>query len=361
MAGILLIPLAATRTMKTSLPRPKQPAKTILFAFLALVLLALLLECAVRLPAMQEGLPAYRSFGMYHYQFEIKWFRLKAFTADGVDALVMGSSLVNTGVDPMVLAEAYTARTGEQLRTFNFGVEGITIHANLELTKLLLERYQPKVLIYGTEVRDLDESIAPASEARLLQDPWLRYKMGDFNLHGWLVDHSQLLQVYLPYRNWIRADFPDTFYTLFFRTHSTSSEGYEADLKVMTPDIYPTDERYLNCMDYYPTARISPSRLEELRALVELGQANGVKVVVVKMPVHPLVIACMGGDEQDQAFQTAVAAAVEEAGGVFLLADPGLQIPPEGYADLEHLNLNGAPLFSRSLGERLANLDEVRP
>jgi hypothetical protein len=181
--------------------------------------------------------------------------------------------------------------------------------------------------------------------------------MDDFNLRGWLVDRSQLLQAYLPYRNWIRADFPDTFYTFLFRTYSTSPAGYEADLKVTKPGIRPFDRRFLDCMDYYPTHQVSPSRLQELRDLIELGRAHGTRVVVAEMPVHPLVITCMGGEEERQAFRAAVAAAVEGAGGVFLPVDQGLQIPLEGYANLEHLNLNGAPLFSRYLGERLAELD----
>jgi len=333
---------------------------TILLAFLLFGLLALLSEGLLRLPTVQERLPGYRSFGMHHYQFEIKWFGLQAYAdEENVDALVMGSSLVNTGVDPAVLTGAYTAQTGESLRLYNFGVEGITIHANLELAGILLERYHPDVLVYGTEPRDLDEATASVAETRLLDDPWLRAQMGDFNPRGWLVDHSAFLQAYLPYRNWMRADFPDMLYTFLFRTHSTSPAGYEPDLKVMEPGIGPLDQRFLDCMDYYPTSRISSSRLEELRRLIELGNDRGVGVVVGEMPVHPFVYECMGGEEAHRAFQERVRAAVEAAEGIFLPAGPGLEIPPEGYADLEHLNLNGAPLFSRFLGERLAELDGV--
>jgi len=54
-----------------------------------------------------------------------------------------------------------------------------------------------------------------------------------------------------------------------------------------------------------------------------------------------------------------VRAAVEAAGGAFLSAMPEGIIPLDGYSDLIHLNLNGAPLFSRFLGERLAELDGV--
>ncbi len=77
----------------------------------------------------------WRSLGTYHGQFEIKWFELRDYVRShgGVDVLLLGNSMVNTGIDPDVLATEYEVLTGERLRVFNFGVEGLTVAPNSHL------------------------------------------------------------------------------------------------------------------------------------------------------------------------------------------------------------------------------------
>ncbi|MEZ0395078.1 MAG: hypothetical protein ABWK53_01400 [Anaerolineales bacterium] len=342
----------------TSTSSPKRPLHSLFFAILFFLALAGGLEGAARSSWAAGHLPRYRSFGNDHYQFEIKWFGLERYVArhGGVDVLILGNSMANTGVDPDVITALYAEQTGRPVGVYNFGVEGLTLHGNLALAALLLEEYQPEVLVFVADVRDLDDANLPNSEARLLSDPWVRYRLGEWTLAGWLFDHSQALQVYLPYRNWVRADFPDTFYNYLYRAVTITESGYEPDTNTIT-----LDEAALNeirnsaaCTQYYPQIEIGAGRLEELRALLALANRHGARLIVAEMPVNPVVYECMTGAVNRADFQQAMTETLAPGGGIFLPAEPGL--PVEAHIDMHHLNRQGAAAFSRQLGLALLGL-----
>lgn len=340
---------------------PRRALLRLLYAFLIFVSLAAGLEGLARTPWAEDHLPRYRSLGNYHDQFEIKWFGLKRFVdrQGGLDLLILGNSMANTGVDPDVIAALYAAQTGRPLRAYNFGVEGLTLHGNLALAGILLDEYHPDVLLYIADVRDLDASNLPSSETRFLADPWLRYRMGEWTLAGWLFDHSQALQRYLPYRNWVRADFPDTFYTYLYRSVTISDAGYEPDTNAEILDAEALAEMRHSpaCTQYYAEIEIGAARLDELRALIALAEAHRARLIVAEMPVNPIVYECMTGSVSHADFQQVMAETVTQAGGVFLPAYP--ELPVEAHVDMHHLNPDGAAAFSRQLA--LALLDIYLP
>lgn len=336
----------------------QRPLLSLLYAFLIFIFLAAGLEGLARSSWAANHLPRYRSLGNYHYQFEIKWFGLRRYVVQqgGLDMLILGNSMANTGVDPDVIAALYAAQTGQPVRVYNFGVEGLTLHGNLALAGILLEEYHPDVLIYIADVRDLDASNSPTSETRFLSDPWLRYRLGEWTLEGWLFDHSQALQMYLPYRNWVRADFPDTFYAYLYRSVTISETGYEPDTnaEALDADALAEIRNSPACTQYYAEIEISAARLDELRALLALAEDHGARPVVAEMPVNPIVYECMTGPLSHADFQEVMTGTVAEAGGVFLPARP--ELPVEDHIDMHHLNPQGAAAFSRRLALALLDL-----
>ncbi len=335
----------------------KRSLRSLLYAVVIFVLLAAGLEAGARSSWAENHLPRYRSLGNDHYPFEIKWFGLRRYVArhGGLDILIMGNSMANTGVDPAIIAEVYAGQTGQPVRAYNFGVEGLTLHGNLALAEILLEEYQPDVLLLIADVRDLDASNSPNSETRFLSDPWIGYRLGRENLEGWLFDHSQALQMYLPYRNWVRADFPDTFYSYLYRAVTISETGYEPDTNEFVLDEAAQAEMRDSpaCRQYYAEIEIGAARLDELRALMALADEHAVRLIVAEMPVNPIVYECMTGAVGRADFQRAVAETLAPGGGVFLPADPGL--PVEAHVDMHHLNQEGAAAFSRQLGRARLN------
>jgi hypothetical protein len=329
-------------------------------AILFFTVLALLAEMLARLPAIEKAIP-YRSLGNYDYQFEIKWFRLQEFVDQngGVDVIFLGNSLVNTGIVPEIVAQTYYEQTGIKLRIFNFGVEGLTIAPISHLARILVEQYHPALLVYVTDMRDYVAGNGLETEARFLADPWIRYRSGTFTFFGWLADHSKALQVYLPYRNWTNAGFFEmmSFYTT--RLKKTSVDGYEPDLGVGTgidvpPD--PNDPQDVIYFDILKDYRIAPSRLGDLKDILDRKADAGTAVLVVEMPVHPTFYIYAGGDAVHRQFQSTLRAFVAMHAGEFIPAESCNRIPLEGRSNRWHLNYLGAPAFSLCLGKQLAVL-----
>jgi hypothetical protein len=338
----------------------KRSSSVLIRTVVVLLLTMVVVELAARTAWAQKAIP-YRSFGIFHYQFEIKWFRLQEFARQngGVDVIVLGSSLVNTGVDPDVMAQAYYEQTGKHLRIFNFGVEGLTIDPNSIVAKMLVDKYHPALLIYVTEMRDFIAGLGLDYQERFLSDPWMEYQQGKINLLGWLLDHSMALQTYLPYRNWMRADFPETIHLYRYRSLNTSTSGYEAENEVgeaidIPPD--PNNPAELKNFETFGNFVTAPSRLQNLESMLALGKNEGTKVLIVEMPVHPTFYIYVGGEAVHKQFQETISSAVTKAGGSFIPAEACGDIPLNGRANRWHLNKMGAPVFSTCLAKELVAL-----
>jgi hypothetical protein len=336
--------------------------RTALYGLLLLVVLLLGIEGLFRLAPIQRRFQL-KSQGNYHYLFETKWYQLGKYVEEhgGVDVIFLGSSLVNSGIDPAVFTEAYAEQTGEEgLRAFNFGIEGMTIEPNSVVAKILVETYHPKALIFGTEIRDYYAKNGVEVTERFLSNDWVRYRNGDFNLKGWLAEHSAAYPYYLAYRNWLTWKFYDNFTTITGRIDTMLPDGYEIEHAVNTfhtemPD--PSNPEDKEAMDFFADFNIAESRLDDLRSLIALGKENGVEVVFVEMPVSPTFFGYFQrGEEEHAHFVAVVSEIVKDSGNVFVPAPPEDLFPVKGRSDRVHLNKYGAPIFSEFLGEQLGEL-----
>ncbi len=324
-----------------------------------LVALSTILELLTRTAWLDKVSP-YRSVGNFDYQFEIKWFRLQDYVKQkgGVDIIILGSSLVNTGLDPSVIVQAYYKQTGVQPRIFNFGVEGMTIAPNSVIARLLVERYHPVLLIYVTEMRDYIAGNGLEYETPFLNDPWLRFETGKFNLFGWLAEHSSALQHYLPYRNWIRSDYSETMALYIKRYQETSASGYEPDSMIgVNVDVPPNPNDPAEAQNFkdYGNYHIAATRLGNLKDILDFSQNQGTQVLVVEMPVHPTFYVYVGGEAVHEQFQQTISSFIIANGGSFLPSETCLgTIPLKGRSNRWHLNYIGAPYFSECLGDQLA-------
>ena len=326
----------------------------VIFSFALLVNLELL----ARTPWFDEVSP-YRSVGNFDYQFEIKWFRLQDYVKQhgGVDIIIMGNSLVNTGVDPDIVAQTYYSQAGVYPRVFNFGVEGMPIGPTSVLAKLLVQRYHPSMLIYVNDMRSYLAGSGLEFETPFFNDLWVKNQIGNFNLFGWLAEHSTALQHYLPFRNWLRADFPETMAEYIKRYQETSASGYEPDSMIganldVPPDPnQPAEAEYFNAYSNY---RISAANLGNLKTILDFSKNQGTAVWVVEMPVHPTFYVYFGGEKVHQQFQQTISSFITAGGGFFLPAETCVNsIPLNGRSNRWHLNYIGAPYFSTCLGQQL--------
>ncbi len=340
--------------------RKNKPLVFILQVLATFMGIAFLLELGARSPWAEKTFQ-YRSLGNYHYPFDIKWFLLKDYARsnDGVDVLLVGSSLVNTGIDPQVMEAAFHEQTGKHLRIFNFGVEGLNIVSNSFNTSLLVRKYHPALLIYVTEMREYSGTSGVEPQVTFFEDPWVRYQKGELSPLGWLIDHSMALQEFLLYRNWMQASFPNFLDMYGKRIEGTTASGYEADQAIdinagTSPDpANPTDAA--NFAEY-GSYTIDSARLKDLQEILDLRQNTGTNVLVVEMPVNPSFYDFVGGEAVHREFQQTLSTTIKSNGGYFIPAEACDEIPLDGRSNRIHLNYIGAPVFSACLGQQLAGL-----
>jgi hypothetical protein len=327
---------------------------------LIFALLAILFEGLFRGTRLSSTLQL-RSHGVYHAQFEIKWFALEDFVQEngGVDVILLGNSMVNTGIDPEILGQRYEYRTGRELRIFNFGVEGLTVAPNSALARLLVREYHPGVLIFVTEMRDYTAVNGVDIEEQLLSDEWLTARLGGkVTLRAWLKDRSFLVKHLLPYRNWNRADFPDTFLQNQYRKLATSPSGYEADYYPrgtawLPPD--PADPAEQALFSMFANYTMDPGRLANLADLLAVT-SEGTRVLITELPLHPNYFLYFNDPAAHAKYLEELVPFITSRGGVFLPPLPSELIPDSFRSDYYHLNYKGAMVYSALLADQLAEL-----
>jgi hypothetical protein len=332
---------------------------SILLISLLVVVLGLIgLEGASRIPKVARRFPV-RSVGSHTSQFETKWFKLQNYvkTNGGVDVILLGNSMVNTGVDPAVFADEYEKQTGIRLRVFNFGVEGTTVEPNLAIAEILVNTYRPKYLLYFTEMRDYVAGNGQAFTVDFLENDWLQFRLGKPALKGWVIDKSAAMQMLLPFRGWSRSDFLDTYLFNIKRINDTRENGYEPDRNTsqdwLTADPNSPEEKML--FDLYRNFQIDSTRMDQLKTLVELT-SHGTTVIVTEIPAHTRFFDYFGGEGVHQSYLGNIASVITQTGGLYVPPlDPNL-IPLEGRPDNHHLNYLGAETFSNLLAEQFARL-----
>jgi hypothetical protein len=326
---------------------------------LVFVILAGLLEGAFRLDIGESVFPL-RSVGNYHTQFEIKWFKLEDYVKKngGVDVILLGNSMVNTGIDPKIVAARYGELTGEDVRIFNFGVEGLTVEPLSDLAKILMDKYHPRVIILYTEMRDYITGNGNQTTSDFLSNAWIQQQLGHSSVEGFLETNSLALQRVLPLRFWSQPDFIDDYLFEIKRNNDTSKQGYEPEKKVgtdiTTPPSQDDPDEAAN-FALFKDFKIDPGRQADLENILSFTR-EGTVVIVSEMPAYPTFYAYIDDPSVRETYLKDIQTIVEGSGGVFVPAISYDLIPLSGRADNHHLNKEGASIYSSLLAEQLAAL-----
>ena len=330
---------------------------SLVWGFAAFIVMLGALEGFSRTKYAAELFPL-RSVGSYHGQFELKWFELQDYVQEngGVDVVLLGNSMVNTGIDPAVFAERYQQLTDQNLRIFNFGIDALTVEAVSVVAELIESHYHPGTIVLFTEMRDYIAGNGVEVTAQFLDNSWMRYQLGASSLEGYMIDHSALLEYLLPYRNWSNSSFIDSFRMDLYRKGNITAQGYEPDMHAGfensdLPD--PSDPaeqlRYQQAADF----SIDPDRVRNLQDIIGLQQ-SGTQVIVTEIPVYPTYYLYFGSASVREQYLTDIAAIVQAAGSQFIPPVDEVLIPIPGRSDDHHMNYIGAPIYSRLLAAQLA-------
>ncbi|MBS1249096.1 MAG: hypothetical protein MAG431_00669 [Chloroflexi bacterium] len=334
----------------------KSAGKFVFKTLILLIVFSAMLEGIARLPWPTEGIPPL-SKGNYSL-LDIKFSRIEDYAQEnnGVDAIIFGSSLAHTGLDPEIIERIFQQETGQKLRVFNFGVNGISLPPATSLIEIVTQTYNPSLIIHVTEMRDYHPQTGMGMAGRVADDPWLRYKLGKPSPWGWVIDHSMAIQRYLSFRFWAREDFPSWYALLERRLIDITPWGYEPDRHVddrINEPPNPNEKKDQHILETYKNYQVDPKRIGFLETILHQPDR---KVIILGMPVHPTTVEYFGNPQEDyQEFLTTVEETARTHGGKFI-ATANLTIPDEGYANKFHLNQSGAPIFSEFLAKELVHL-----
>ena len=331
--------------------------RTLMWTLVTLVVLALSVEVIVRTPFAQERLPV-PSWGMSLRKSEYKIFLLEQYAAEhnGVDCLFLGSSMVNRGMDPHAFSTTFQEITGDPLECFNLGLNALRGSDLDLLADYLFQKYQPRLIIYGTSLRDYKSD----REARnpVVDNPWMQYRLGDFSLQGWLADSSDAYKYWLLVNSWKGQDFPERYQfdmarkKVFRPDGFDPMQGHQDGLDITTSPDPQTEARFFEKL--YPFHTDQSYDFTGLAAFLQLCSQQGTSVLIIEMPVHATFFDFFADDPAlYDRFVTLVGQTSEGQDIQFWPTSKLWLVPTSGFFNRNHFNTAGAQIFSAWLGRQV--------
>ena len=340
----------AKRLAPGALPRLLGRGSAARLALAMLAAGAVLLEVLLRTPPVRAHLPV-PSLGTPYLYLDQVIARLDVFADAGrVDCLFMGSCGMASDVDPAVFGAAYGHETGRQIRCFNAGFPGLPAAAAPTMARLLVARYRPALLVYGTLPGDYTPDAAREFGSELDAAPWVRYQLGQPTVRGWLIDHSLAYRTILALRDRLDPARREELRLEDTWPH-TSDLGFLEQRVRMPHMIQPGSSEQM--LQVFAGRDVAPEAISGLSRVLAL-RGQGVQVLLVALPTHPVLRKEVdGAAESVPALVGRVRAQAGQDGAPFWDAMETGVVPDEDWTDVVHMHLSGAALFSDWLGARV--------
>ncbi|MHC1784652.1 MAG: hypothetical protein AB9891_18180 [Anaerolineaceae bacterium] len=189
-----------------------------------------------------------------------------------VNCFFLGSSQFDEAINPAVFDEVFLSEAGRQIRCFNFSLGTMTASPAGKIARLLVEKYDPRLLFIGISARDFSDDFGELTRP-LVDDPWVRYSLGEFTLSGWLTEHSYTYRELLTIRSALNPD-----YMVFHDrlSYQLTDSGY---LQLEGSDLSNPKKNFI---PNFSMTNEDMGGLDEIAAL----NSDNLQVVFVEVPVH---------------------------------------------------------------------------
>ena len=303
--------------------------------------------------------------GSRHYQLghKLAFLNMLARKNGHIDCIMLGSSMADTGFDPVAFETGYKELMGRDIHCFNFGIDASSALSTAALARIVVEDYHPSLLIIGTDARDYAVPREDPDPAVVLNTPWVAYRQGDFSLEGWLLDHSYLYRYRQHLGRLARFQFEGTLWSNTKLNYETLPNGFTPFSKVSTyinDPPKPGDDSFevTYYTRIYSSYQMLDENLEGLESIMEYTDL-GISVILVEMPVADGLYYFFGNRESDYSrFVTQVDSLARRHQVPFWQTEPLDFIPDNGWVDYTHLNRTGAEIFSTWLGQQVGKAEQ---
>ena len=335
--------------------------KTLWLTFVMLLVFGAIAEILVRTEFFQTPLTPPK-MGSSHYQLghKLAWLNKEIKRNGAVDCLMVGSSMTDAGMNPIIFQNTFWEVTGSDLHCFNFGINASSAASTAVMTRILIEDYNPRLLVVGTDPRDYALPLDDPDVVAVLDSTWIRYRLGDFSLDGWLTDISYLYRYRQHVSRLIRFAFKDTLWSDTKLNDPFLPNGYTpintVNFKVdAPPDPLDTSYEVTYYSRIYSPYKMLDVNLNALAQIMEYSR-TGIQVIVVEMPVSDGLYHFFGNGKADyNHYIASVSELADQYNVPFLRTEPLDLIPYDGWSDYSHLNTTGAEAFSLWLGRQVGD------
>lgn len=329
--------------------------RTLGLALILLIILLGLAEIGARTDFIRTALPA-PSLGGPIQTLGIKFAYLNdLIKKEGhVDCIFVGSSMVLVSLDSEIFSNAYKTHTRKNIVCFNFGTKGFLPPAVAILTRILTEKYQPKLIVWGLSPISFSNKVIQERTKKLLMNiPWSRYRLGDFNVEGWLSDISYAYRYYLRFRIWMEQ--PEYSKALMRLEPKISRYGRRVKRSNKLTALVPKKKKISKVLEKLTNFKLPKKATDAMEQLMQLdSQENQVQVIIVEIPVHKRILSLYGRGSKDHYRTISYINKRVKHHGIFFIPTMHLNlIPDEGWSNLNHMNNLGAQIFSSWLGEQI--------
>lgn len=337
---------------RLALKRPL--GRAVLLAFLLAVLLVAAGELSLRTAFLTRILPL-PSYGIGHQNMDVKFAHLAALlSGEGAPTcILLGSSVVDTDIDPERFGAAFLDEADRRLDCYNFGIGGLVLPSADKIARVIRSLGGDGLLVVGVTPLDFEERYVripwQRSQSQIDASVWLRYRLGEFSFSGWLTDRSIVYRHFLRFRQWMESP----RLSLEAGVKERSSRRGFSNLRRFTEFRHSEKkvERIRKKLDGF---EVSAGRLELLGRIASgWGEEQ---TVFAEMPLHPSLHDVFPGGEEGYAEPLALAAAsLEKSPARILRLDEDTDFSRRGlWRDYFHLNSMGAMIYSDWLAGRVA-------
>ena len=321
---------------------------------IAFIIIVLAGEALLRFPGVSPYLLV-PSVGTTSRLLDEKLFTLDARMEerDEIPCIIIGSSMSMDGINPDVIQDTLG------IECFNFSLFGIGAAGAGGLGPALVQRYQPKILIYATDIRAFVDSESTRNWREIAFDSaWIADPNGEYGLEAWLIENSYLYGQLLALTFWRNP--LDVWLTRQADLNITTGFKPGVAGQITFPDQLTEEElerrEVLESLLNYQIVKEEGDGLERLRS----GTGKETFLVIIEMPVHESAFLFFGNGQNDHnIFIRALENFSESSGTAFIPSFGYVEINEATWVDRFHLSAEGANAFSFWLSLELAKLPEM--
>lgn len=268
--------------------------------------------------------------------------------AKDINCLLLGSSMVDTGIDPVLFEERINKKLNSNYRCFNFGFSSSMVEVSGSIGNTIQNTSDIDLVLWGISPIDMDPNFTKTRP--IANMPAFSYYNGNPTIVGWLYNHFSL--------PWIIGSLPH-FQNDYYTEQLAYYNGLLDDRGVRRL----TDIGNMEVGDqpiFLKNYHLNYDDVKTLKRTIQEFKRNEIKIIFVEMPIHPSLypyLIANGNDGYQEEFFQPMKKFFVEQDIPFIDTESVITeiVHDSHWANNYHLNIFGAEKFTEYILDRISN------